>query len=1771
MEIAGYTVQDLLHQTSRTSVYRATSRAGDRVVIKTPTPDNPSPRDIARYQWAFDLAADADPRAVVRHLELVRHGASVALVMHDSGGVPLSTLLDQAVPPLSRWLELGTALATALGRLHAGSIVHKDINPHNVLMQPGSAEVQLFDLGISMRLRRETVDTQALDLIEGTLAYMSPEQCGRIKGAVDHRSDLYSLGVTLFELATGQLPFRHDNAAELAHAHVARPTPPLREQRPEFPEVIEDIVQRLMAKNADDRYASAQGLAHDLGRCLSDLRRSGTVRRFTLGQLDASSSFRVPDRLYGREDEQARLLDAIAQASRGARVLVTVAGLSGVGKTALVQWVQHQVAAQRGTVCSGKFEQFGTTLPYHAVLQALRALLKRELAMPQEQLVGRRDELQDALGVHGQLLTSLLPELQSLVGPQPEVEVVSPRDAERRLHLLIGRFLGVFATTEQPMLLFLDDLQWADAPSLNLLEALAGDARLAHLVVVAGYRSNEVGLGHPLHKALDALRASATTRFDLPLAALQLGDVTQLIAHTLHTDLTNVQSLAAHIHGVSSGNPFFVGEFLYALRERGFFRYSEEEHAWTWDLARLHEYKLPDNVAALVSDRLAGLPSDCLDLLDTASCVGSEFDLRTLASVHLQGLNATALQLVPAVRSGVVVPLDAHYKVFESLPSWALSEQAAADLDTARYRFQHDRVRQTVHERQDSRQLAERHLRIGRLLMRSLPASALEQRVVEVFSHVVFGVHLLDDRSERDQLARVGLMAGVRAQACLAFETASQMLEAAAGLLSATAWDDDYDTAIGIHLGLAHCAFARSLGNEFETHSELVIQRARTVVHRAEGHNLRIRVRHVLNRLHEAIDIGIDVAASLGVRLPRKPGMLHVLWGVVRALAAQRGRDPLGFARLGEAPEPEIRAAVALLGSIASPAYFAEPNLLPLIGMMCSRLAIRHGMTPQSPYGFGVWALVLCGVLGHIDNGYRYGLLALEVGRRYGGVDEARASYLVDTFVKHWKEPLASVAGLLHADWARNRDSGDTEMATYAAGVMLYTHFLAGGTLDIEARYGEPIHYLEGSEQRQVKDCFLAWVELHAALRSASLPEELEGRWFSYPRLLAGLDTSQNAVQIALSSIAAGVLDMLAGRLDRAELRFALAAQREDNLVSQALVPGLAFLRALNGYWRVAAGLAGKSALRMARRQRSRLKRWARYAPVNLAHRVSLLDAEDELLRGRPEKACMHLHTAIEQAAGGGVLYRALAQQRLAAILQSRGARQSGAAAAQLAADSWAEWGATCLARQVQVSSKLARPTSSATTSTRDQTHLEGIDLQSVFSALASISSEIDEPTLLDRLMPVLMQAAGADRGLLLLHDAQGQLWIEAQATLTASAGGRRPLAGFDAISHRAVDLALRAAQPVVVHDAATAELLAGEAHAAASGVAALLTMAITLRGHNIGVLYFENHLARGAFTPRRVEVTHALGVQAGIALANARLYGQVQAALQTQTQLTHANKRFVPGEFLSGLGVTSIVDVQLNHAVERDMNVLFVDLRNFTALSRELGARATVAMINRYLSHVQPGIATHGGFVAQYYGDGVLALFPNDADNAVFGAVAMCRGLDGYNRDRGTEFPELQFGMGLHSGTVTLGTIGDPDHFQCSVVGDSVNLASRMEGLTKHFGATLVLSAAVEQRLRLGSRHVLRPLGRVQVVGRVEVIEVFECLASYPESIQGALAASLPTWMQALQAYQAGQWAQAAADFSACLQACSQDKVAARFLSRCHEGARSALSWDGIERPAKG
>ena len=1571
--------------------------------------------------------------------------------------------------------------------------------------------------------------------------YAAPEMTGCMEVAVDLRADLYSLGAVMFRMAIGQPPYEQIGARPLAYAHVTQPIPNPRDLRPELPAVLGDIITRLLQKDPDERYDTANGVMQDLMICAEQFHRSGTVRSFPLAQKDKHSRFEISDKPYGRTSEIEKLLAACnPTAHERRRTVVTISGPSGIGKTTVVDRLRVPLAIAGVQFVTGKFDQFKRDTPYLAFTEIAANLARLQMRLGESERAEIRREYREAVGEYGGLLTELVPQLHDVLGPQVEVSDVAPTEAEFRFLAVVGRFFRAMATRERPMVMFVDDIQWADPASLRIMEALADMDGLENFIMILGYRSDEVTAGHPATQLLAHTRAVVDQFTEIRVGPLTARDVSDIMCDALDRSGDDIMAVAELVHGISSGNPFFVREFLISLRDRGHIRFDAESGDWRLDLERISDVSVPDSVAGMLTDRLVDMPQATRELLDIASCIGNVFDLLTLSQLAERSLSRIASELAPAVAGSLIIPLGSTQRLFEALDEGDTALDLSRKLGNARYRFRHDQARLAAHESMNDAQRADLHMRIGKLMISSLSDEEQEQQSVEIFGHLEFGAEQVPDADERIEIAQIGLQASRASRKGLAFVTARTQLTTAAALLPEDAWQSHEDLSLQIELGLAECAYALADPAGMERASQEILSRVSDRKKTVPLQILRVSYLATQGRFDDAVDVSVEVAQLLGVSLPRRPSLLKVLGVALQALVAQSGTDPRTYGDQPETDDQNIRDALKLIGIAATPAYFAMPNLLPILGITGAQLSIKHGVAPDSPYCLAVQGLVYCGPLNMIERGYRFGELATEVGKRYGGRDRSRGDYVVNAFIQHWKTPYSDVAAALTSAWTSNRDAGEHESATYCAGVALYTDWLSGRGNDIETRHPEFTPYLSTVDMRHVTAAFLAWIELFRTLQGPDLGDDLAGDLHDYAAELPGYEG--NGVLIAITSIAAGVLDVFAERRDRAEARFALAARYEEQITGQTLVPGLCFFRALNGYRLAQSG--ARHALRAARKAHKRLKAWMRIYDGNVGPMVALLDAERACLKGNKPEGLLCLERAIDYSGDAAPLYTMLAEARRAEILREQGQLNAGRRAALRAVISADRWGSIAVKNRLRETFNLDDSDVSRSETVRST------DLADVLDTVGAITSERDHGLLLERVLSNAIRVGNADSGALVQVANDGKPYAEIVQTVDGTPDvGRTRLNALNPIWAHAVEQCLSIGKSIVSN--APAQDFLHQSKVGARDAKALLCVPIRIQGRTMGAICLTNHLARHVFDSARTRIAEALSSQAGIALENAQLYRDAQDALAQQTAQAVASRRFVPETLLQTLGERTITDVQLDNVVEQDMSVVFADIRGFTAISRDIGPDRTIQMINRYLSPGDAGIPANWGFFGNYMGDGLLALFPGRMDDALHGAIAMSRGLDGYNRDRG-DFPELSIGLSANRGAVTLGMIGDEDHIQCGVLGDAVNVAARIESLTKTLSARFLIHSVCVSQLEDPDRFLLRRVGQFEVPGQRRGLDLFECLDVYPEADLERLNATRESFEQAVALAGSGDTDTAADLFDQCDTSAGGDRVARRLADRC-------------------
>ncbi|MGZ3458716.1 MAG: ATP-binding protein, partial [Archangium sp.] len=649
--LKGYRFTERLHLGQRFATWRATRLADESpVVVKVPAGNHPPLRDIACLKHEYEMCRLVDAPHVIRALSLEDSSGGPALVMEDIGGHSLLQHRRQHPMSLVTFCQVAIRIAEALTHVHTAGVVHKDIKPSNIIIEPGTLEVRLTDFAIASRLSRESTSQRGPEWMEGTLAYMSPEQTGRMNRSIDSRSDLYSLGATCYELLTGRPPFDAADPLELVHCHIARqPTPP-DELEPSIPPVLSRLVMKLLAKMAEQRYQTALGVKADLERCLAALESGGTVPDFPLGTSDVSRQFQLPQRLYGRQEQLSTLMRAFERVASGAKEALLVSGYAGTGKSALVGEIHRPIASRRGYFVSGKFDQFRRDLPYSALLQCFRELTRRLLSESPERVSTWRERLLAALAPNAQVIIDVLPELEMLLGPQPPAVQLGPSESELRFNHLIRQFVGTLATEDHPLTLFLDDLQWADSASLHLLQLMLSDPGLSYLLVICAYRGNEVDATHPFMATLAELRRQAVSVSSIVIEPLVLEHVTELVAETLHVAADTARPLAELVLTKTGGNPFFIGQFLTTLYRKGLLDFHSREGRWVWSLEHIRGENITDNVGELLSARLATLAEVTRHALRLAACIGAKFDLHTLSVAMEQSPSEVAAYLEEALR-----------------------------------------------------------------------------------------------------------------------------------------------------------------------------------------------------------------------------------------------------------------------------------------------------------------------------------------------------------------------------------------------------------------------------------------------------------------------------------------------------------------------------------------------------------------------------------------------------------------------------------------------------------------------------------------------------------------------------------------------------------------------------------------------------------------------------------------------------------------------------------------------------------------------------------------------------------------------------------------------------------------------------------------------------------------------------------------------------------------------------------------------------------------
>ncbi|MBD2493339.1 ATP-binding sensor histidine kinase [Nostoc sp. FACHB-280] len=1510
-KIPGYQLTEQLYAGSRTVVYRGIRAADDQpVVIKLLNREYPTFSELLQFQNQYTITKELDFSGIVRPLSLDIYRNGYAFVMEDFGGLSLREYLKNQKLTLQEFLIIALQMCDILHYLYQNRVIHKDIKPANILINPKNHEIKLIDFSIASLLPKETPTLISPNILEGTLAYLSPEQTGRMNRGIDYRSDFYALGVTFFELLTGELPFNSEDPMELVHCHIAKMPTSLEGRREEIPKALSDIVMKLMAKNAEDRYQSALGLKHDLEICLSHLQATGKIVNFEIAEWDICDRFIIPEKLYGRETEVEEILAAfervatIQDSSNFRSELVLVAGFSGIGKTAVVNEVHKPIVRQRSYFIKGKFDQFNRNIPFSAFVQSLSDLIRQLLTETDQQLQKWQAKILQALGENGQLIVDVIPELVKIIGQQPPVQELSGTAAQYRFNLLLQKFIQIFATKEHPLVIFLDDLQWADLASLQLIKLLMSEVASNYLLLIGAYRDNEVFPGHPLMLTLEEINKSNSIINTISLQPLSEANLNRLVADTLGCKAESSLPLAHLIYQKTQGNPFFSTQFLKALHQDGLIHFDFNKGLWQCDITQISQRSLTDDVVEFMAMQLQKLPTSTQEVLQLAACIGNKFDLKTLGIVCQKTDPEAAADLWPALQAGLILPQSEVYKFYVGQENQNLTEQ---DAEFVTYKFLHDRVQQAAYSLIPDEQKQATHLQIGRFLLQDISNEQQEESIFAIVGQLNLGQSLITDINEKLLLAECNLKASQKALLATAYTSALDYAQHGLNLLSESAWNEQYLLTLNLHNLAAEAAYLSGNIDAMDSYAQEIQQNAQTLIDTAKITEVKLEAYTNQGQFVFAINMALDLLNQLGINLPKQP-VPEEISAAFQAIATQlNGRSVSELLTLPPMTDAIALVAMRILVKVGAATYACQPELFPLVTLKQLELSLQYGNANTSVSGYVGYGLLLCGVLEDFSTGYEFGQLALNLCEQFNEQEfYGRTLVLANFYITFCTHHLQQTLAPLQEGYNRSLEVGDLVFAGFAGFTYCANSYFTGQSLnDLIQNINTYSQGIQQIHQQTALNFIKTYQQtILNLLGNAANPIVLTGEAMD--------ETSMSEILLQLGD-QAGLWLLLTNKVYLCFL-FGEYSQALDvaQQAKQFLGGGAGtFSVTLLYFYESLALLATSGDAEMIAANQQMLWKRALAAPMNFQHKYDLIQAEQHRVLGQKLEAMELYDRAIAGAkANDYIQEEALANELAAKFYLDWGKETVAQAYMQQAYYCYAHWGAKAKTDDLEIkypyllqhilqqrtlnlnpqetisNATIATYTSQASTS-NSGSFSHSLDLAAILKASRVLLSAIKLEELITNLMQVLLQNSGAQKIALILPE-NADWVVTSVATIDdveQSVFSPHDLDSSHDVPIKMIYAVKHTLQPVIIHNITKEKTWTTDSYIQQSLPKSIVCHPIVNQAKLVGILYLENSLTSEVFTSDRIEIINLLCTQAAIALENARLYRDAQNYAQQLEQ----------------------------------------------------------------------------------------------------------------------------------------------------------------------------------------------------------------------------------------------------------------------------------------------
>lgn len=1479
--------EELLYESKSSKVFVKDDKdLKTRVITKILNQEFPSPEVISKFYNEFDLTHKLSIEGVRQSFERKKINNRHAIVMKYVSGKTIRERVEGEVFSIADFLRYAIQIARILSEVHEAKIIHKDISGHNLIIDEESGKVYLLDFGISTKLNLKEQNLENPEKLEGSLMYISPEQTGRMNRMVDYRTDLYSLGITFYEMLTGKLPFHYSDSMEMVHAHLAGQPPSISSHKEDVPDMMQLIVSKLLAKNAEDRYQSARGLMKDLEQCLKAWDDKGKIDNFEICQHDFSGDFQLPQKLYGREKELNLLMDAFSRISEGQLETVLVGGYSGTGKSVLVHETHRPITAKKGYFMEGKFDQFQRSKPYLAFIQAFTSFVSILLTENETRLEPIRQQINHVLGDEGKVLTELIPNLELLIGKQPEIPRLGGLESQNRLNYLFSSFIKAIATADHPVVLFIDDLQWADSASLSLLNVLMSNKELSHFMCICAYRDNEVSPDHPFTITVSEIREKGGEVSEIKIGNLGMANTQQLIADSINLPTDAIHSLSNLVFDKTHGNAFFVTQFLKNLAEESLLYFDHQARQWKWDIEKINERNITDNVVELLAGKIVFLPEETLEYLKVAACIGNKFDTETLKAGHDQKTESihSSEELDP---------------VLEALRA-ALAEGYIAPIEH-QFRFIHDRIQQAVYSLIPDDEKSAFHYRIGTLLLKRASEEQLENQLFEIVNQLNQGLELIDSEKEKEMIAELNLRAGIKAKDSSAFQPSLTYFETGIGLLRVDHWSSQYELSLGLYTEAAESAYNMGEFKPMNEKLDIVLANRKELMDVVRPYAIRINALKAQNKLQEAIDTGLEVLEQLGEKFPKKGPVPLVMVDLIRTKIKLMGKGDDQLSGMKEMTNPYKAAALRILNDIASPVYWARPAILPFIIFRMVRLSLKYGVTEISAFGFATYGLLMCGVLGDMSGGYRFGQIGLALLDRFEAKRWLSQIYTpIYALINHWSEHVHKSLEPFLYSYKVGFETGAIEYA--CINVNIYSNHVYLG--------GKPLAKSE-REMRQFSEQMLKYKQetnynYNEVYRQASLnllgrsedPTILVGEAYDEVKMAPIHESEKDRAATFLIHINNLMLNYLFHDYDKALDHARLTRPLLDAVLAKYDVAIFWFYEGLVciAAARKASGNKKKALIRRARKNISQFRKWAKFSPVNHQHKLDLLIAEMATLKGDDYKAREHFDLAIKGAESGEFLNEeALSLERAALYYLSTGQDLVAENYLRKGYQTYKEWGAKAkmddlkerfpkfLIGLEQESSPISNTASTISGTLRESSSL---DLESLMKASQAISKEIVLERLLKTLLNISMENAGAESGCIILR--KSDHWFIRSSKFTNSENGDEaieiPLHESNRVPESLVQYIQNTNQSLVLANISNDPRFTSDPVVEKHQLKSVLCLPMLNKGKLEGVLYLENNSQESVFTESRVRFLELLSGQIAVSMENAQLVENLEHKIEERT-----------------------------------------------------------------------------------------------------------------------------------------------------------------------------------------------------------------------------------------------------------------------------------------------